>query len=254
MKLTRKQWVNLTAYRKWHQEGLSLWRLYRGFAWEIVAVLAMTAGGAVLCFIYGPTLYWAGLLLAGVGIGFFAQTLGYSLLTVAVWPIVDRITDWDRVDQLLNEVGSPPPRGINWLIVAGIGPILLGGLILVRDRTKLDVSVNKREVVTLSADEFLDEWEQGPEATTRKYATKDVDLTGEVTHVAEAQSGDYHLTLEGSKPHPSAPGIEVYFPEKPLATKARAYPIGSTMTVRVVMSQDPRSYPRLIAADIPSGK
>src|SRR5260370_15696786 len=144
MKLTWKQWRILTAYRKWHQSGLSLWRVYRSAGWRIVVPLAVAMGAAAFCFAYGGNVSWFGLVFVGIGFGFFARDFGSSLQSVAVWPVIDRVTDWDRVDQLLNEVGSPPPRGIPWITLAGTGMMLVGGFILVRaDRTKPGGSANK---------------------------------------------------------------------------------------------------------------
>ena len=105
MLVTRKQRLMLAVYRKYHRGGISLWRIYRLCGWRIAVVPVYFTLAAVLCFAYG--INWAGLLLVGFGAGAVLRDLAYFRRSVAVWPLIEEITDWDRVDQLFDDKASP---------------------------------------------------------------------------------------------------------------------------------------------------
>jgi len=101
-KLWRKALTNSLRH---HSEGASLGLLLRLW-WKnlLYGVIYFLAAGGLM---FAAGLASAGWFWLGVGAGFVLFTLSQFRVQLQLWPMWDRIIDWDRVRRLLDEGGDP---------------------------------------------------------------------------------------------------------------------------------------------------
>ena len=95
-----------------HEGGYTL-MLFLRWSWKLQALKAViflfaTAGAIVN---RGDALMRSAFVgVAGIGLGAMLRDFGFSRAQVKVWPLNDRIIDWDRVRMIASgtEVGDPP--------------------------------------------------------------------------------------------------------------------------------------------------
>ena len=68
-----------------------------------VAVGVVAVGWLVITL---STLEWAGWAICGVGLGSLLRDIGSRRRSIAVWPLLDAVVDWSRVEALLGEANS----------------------------------------------------------------------------------------------------------------------------------------------------
>ena len=89
----------LKTYTDWHANGIAVWKILRlyMYSWLLPGVLV----------VYGSTVLWdkrplqAGILL-GLLIGVVLRDIGNTRKVMIGWPLLDKIIDWNRVQELLG--------------------------------------------------------------------------------------------------------------------------------------------------------
>jgi hypothetical protein len=101
MHMTKYQRRTLDLYREMHTTfptmGKTLVRIARRFWWFVL-----------LCGAVSFLAYWNGWSLLSVAVlgylfGLVRRDITHARYTIHIWPVVDAITDWQRVDQLLED-------------------------------------------------------------------------------------------------------------------------------------------------------
>ncbi len=90
----------LVAYDEHHRRGMTVAGMYRGVGRRLVVSLVLVAVLIALAFTYSET--WVATLVLGMVVGAALRDLRTVLNNFKVWPLLDRITDWARVDELLE--------------------------------------------------------------------------------------------------------------------------------------------------------
>lgn len=99
MKHTRLQKAVLRLYWCYHTEGWRLGPYLRANALRWLLLLAIAAGAGWVAFHVAP---WVAALYAGMCLGAFLRDVGRLLQSRRLWPLVEDITDWRRVEQLIE--------------------------------------------------------------------------------------------------------------------------------------------------------
>lgn len=101
MKLTRiqKKFVNIVSRRRGTQVTLARKLLVRSRRWILLGVLS---GGAAFCFwqLGLPSLSF---IFTGFWLGGVLADFGWMLTGHRLWPVIQEITDWNKVDQLVGD-------------------------------------------------------------------------------------------------------------------------------------------------------
>jgi len=105
--LTSAQKRQLHTTLKFRTQPPTVWWFFRA-SWRVYAYLGILGGIGI------PALLWAGLplasaFLAGVLISAVVRDLKFFGRFVAGWPLSNEITDWNRVNELLNSSESAGP-------------------------------------------------------------------------------------------------------------------------------------------------
>lgn len=105
MKLQRQI---LTLYQEYHASPPSLFRLIRRNLGRYLLMLIPAAIAILLSYsIQRPSLGAFGL---GLVIGALLRDLGTFIRTIRIWPIIESVIDWDRVQALLKSEASSVVR------------------------------------------------------------------------------------------------------------------------------------------------
>ncbi|MDQ2807720.1 MAG: hypothetical protein M3Z04_12560 [Chloroflexota bacterium] len=103
MPLTHLQRATLMLYRAYHANaptvGGILRRLTKRYLIMLIVVVA-TLTVVTLTGSFSDALPWAGLLI-GLVSGAAARDLGYARIAVRVWPVLNQVLDWQKIDALL---------------------------------------------------------------------------------------------------------------------------------------------------------
>lgn len=107
MKTTRLQKAVLQLYWRYHTEGWRLGPYLRANALRWLLLLVIAVGAGWVAFHVAP---WVAALYVGMCLGAFLRDLGRLLQSRRLWPMVEQITDWQRVEQLVqaNAAASSP--------------------------------------------------------------------------------------------------------------------------------------------------
>jgi hypothetical protein len=99
MKLTRLQKRVLQIYWRYHVGGWALAPFLRANWWHwLFLVLYAVLGGWFLAQV-SP---WAAGLVVGLAMGAAARDVGRLIQSHRTWPLLHEITDWPRVEQLIQ--------------------------------------------------------------------------------------------------------------------------------------------------------
>ena len=99
MKITRLQKTVLQMYWRYHVGGWALGPVLRTNWWRwLLLVLYAVFGGWFLSQI---SQLGAGLVI-GLAVGAFSRDIGRLVQSYRTWPVVHEITDWQRVEQLVQ--------------------------------------------------------------------------------------------------------------------------------------------------------
>jgi hypothetical protein len=106
--------VNLTAhhrkllgnYRSYHTTAPTFGSLVRQHAAALAVLAGITAGGAYLAFHTWGWLFGLGCFAGGLGFGSLIRILRPLASFARLWPIIDHIVDWQKVDTLLDQETS----------------------------------------------------------------------------------------------------------------------------------------------------
>ncbi len=105
MPLTALQRTAFESYRTFRESPPTFWRLMahasRGFA---IVFIIFSLGSILL--LYLEVSESAGWFYAGLGVGLIWSNIKYFRFTVRIWPVLARVLDWQKIDDLLdgNEV------------------------------------------------------------------------------------------------------------------------------------------------------
>ena len=99
MKLTSLQKAVLQMYWRYHLGGWKRSPVLRSMWWRWLLLLVYAVLGGWL--LSGVSTGAAGLVI-GVAAGAFLRDIGRIVQSCRIWPAVHEITDWHRVEQLLN--------------------------------------------------------------------------------------------------------------------------------------------------------
>lgn len=105
MQLTREQRHALQSYRAYHQAGRPLWsRFARAMMLRAPLFAAIVAAGIGLIAwtTDATTTYALALLFVGSWLGTISDDTAHFLMTVRLWPVLDQVITWERVDELLD--------------------------------------------------------------------------------------------------------------------------------------------------------
>lgn len=99
MRVTRLQKAVLQMYWRYHVGGWALGPFFRANWWRwLLLVLYAILGGWFLA----QWSQWAAGLVLGLAAGAIFRDTGYLVKSYHAWPVVDEITDWQRVEQLVQ--------------------------------------------------------------------------------------------------------------------------------------------------------
>ena len=104
MPLTKAQRRVLTAYRSYHDEGRFRLLVFFGPTYTkamlVVVLLVVVLVWISLYVVGSPT---PAALVVGILLGRFVADLRSYSYTQAVWPALDRVIDWQRVGEVLDQ-------------------------------------------------------------------------------------------------------------------------------------------------------
>ena len=109
MALTKWQIKLLSFYQRHRTETPTIFAIIRRFlpSWTLITLMTFVA--SVLSVAQGWShVSW---LLVGLWFGVFCRDVGSIRGFFRSWPVWQRIIDWDRVDQLLDQTETPPKKG-----------------------------------------------------------------------------------------------------------------------------------------------
>lgn len=69
-----------------------------------LALGLLVLGGALVS---ATSMDWAGWILCGMGLGALLRDIGVRRRSVVVWPLLDAVIDWDRVERLAESLTEP---------------------------------------------------------------------------------------------------------------------------------------------------
>ena len=106
MKLTPLQQKLLKSYHCSHSAPPTIGRFIRR-NWAALALFAfLIVAGLYLAMSAWGLWFGVGCFAAGMGFGSLSRVLRQAACSVKIWPVVDQITDWSKVDSLLSEPPS----------------------------------------------------------------------------------------------------------------------------------------------------
>ena len=99
MPLTALQRTVLASYRTFRESPLTVWRLM-AFSSQSHAILfiVFSLGSIILYLEVSESAAW---VFAGGGLGAIARDLAHFRMRVRIWPVVKRVLDWQKIDDLL---------------------------------------------------------------------------------------------------------------------------------------------------------
>ncbi|QDT56713.1 hypothetical protein Pan44_47700 [Caulifigura coniformis] len=89
----------LRAYQKRHLLGMRFtdFALLMVRPWTVLGLIMLAAFAVVV-----PRLPEAGYFAIGIGVGGVLRDIGYFRRSKRIWSVVDAITDWQKVDELVG--------------------------------------------------------------------------------------------------------------------------------------------------------
>jgi len=107
MTLTALQKRCLESYLYLRGKPPTFWQVlsFRPRGWIPLLVCAIAS---VLCFAVDS---YVGMFFVGLTTGAFLRIMAQVRLNVGVWPVVEQVTDWDKVDEALREDAQPSTGG-----------------------------------------------------------------------------------------------------------------------------------------------
>ena len=140
MQLTKLEAVVLQRLHKYHTVAPTLGERLRAMSgWMITMLMVCGALGVVLARLHVPGIVF---LPAGVFLGALGRDIGSQRRFVKWWHVNREITDWNRVEQLLNDAKvavRPEARKtrVKWAMAVGLGAFAAAfGLVVVTDQAK----------------------------------------------------------------------------------------------------------------------
>jgi len=112
---TNLQNRNLELYAKYRNDRPCLRNLIAFNRARYYPIFVIMAIGVI--FLVLPDFHIFGIIIISMTAGVLIRDLGFFRHTVLIWPLVQEIIDWNKVDQLINKKseqdGPPndPPRG-----------------------------------------------------------------------------------------------------------------------------------------------
>lgn len=99
MSLSKVKYSLVQAYKRQHQHGVSLARFLYGnwLRWGIFSGAAASS-----YFLVVPSMPEFGWASIGLFLGAALRDIGHFRMVRRIWPMVDRITDWQKVDDLID--------------------------------------------------------------------------------------------------------------------------------------------------------
>ena len=106
--------VNLTAhhrkllgnYRSYHQTAPTFGSLLRQHAGALTILVGITVAGAYLALHSWGWTFGAGCFVSGLGFGSLVRIFRPLASFARLWPVIDHIVDWQKVDALLDQKKS----------------------------------------------------------------------------------------------------------------------------------------------------
>lgn len=110
MPLTALQRSVLERYRSFRESPPTLWRLMALSSRNLAILFIVVSVGSI--FLYLEASESASWLIAGFGVGAFLRDFGSFRTGVRIWPVIARVLDWQKIDDLLagREVVDSPDR------------------------------------------------------------------------------------------------------------------------------------------------
>ncbi len=96
----------LKIYRRYHVEAPRFGSLLRLSLPRLTSSL-IVFGGGVLFFRYIDWIQMSWFQM-GLGAGYLLTVLSSNDVFIKIWPMLQEIVDWNKVDAILGEVGEPP--------------------------------------------------------------------------------------------------------------------------------------------------
>ena len=101
MQLSRLQRRVLESYQEFHGEPPTIGKL---ISRSLVAHIAMLMGiGALLAIALAADLKYVAAGIAGAVIGVLSRDLCIFMRSVRIWPVLESVIDWEKVDELLDD-------------------------------------------------------------------------------------------------------------------------------------------------------
>jgi hypothetical protein len=109
MRLTPYQHDRLITYWMWRHKQPSRWDALNRVMPQLIASSFVIVSAGVLG-LYGwltdePFIAGVALLVFGFSSGSLWASIAYVMVTVDVWPLIEKITDWDKVAELRRGLG-----------------------------------------------------------------------------------------------------------------------------------------------------
>ena len=141
MQLTKLEAAVLQRLNKYHTVSPTLGERLRAMSgWMTMMLVVCVALGVVLARLHVPGIVF---LPAGIFLGALGRHIGSQRQYVKWWPINREITDWNRVEQLLNDAKfAPPPEQprktrVKWALAVGLCAFAAAfGIMVVTDQAK----------------------------------------------------------------------------------------------------------------------
>ena len=108
MPLTALQRTVLERYQSFRESPPTLWRLISLASSNLALLFIVVSVGSI--FLYLNASESASWLVAGIGVGCFLRDFGSFRAGVRIWPVISRVLDWQKLDDLLagQEVDDSP--------------------------------------------------------------------------------------------------------------------------------------------------
>jgi len=105
MRLTTQQLQQLKKMREFREVSPTIARYIR-LGWRAYAYLLVVGAAGIIFFLWAG---WpaASTFFAGMVLATFLRDLGWYRRMVNSWPLVHEITNWQRVDEILNQFHTP---------------------------------------------------------------------------------------------------------------------------------------------------
>jgi hypothetical protein len=92
-------------YLRYHKDGWSLAPFLRVNWWRWLLLLVLAGGVAWIAMPFWP---WVAGLVIGLCAGAFLRDIGRLQVSYRTWPVVEEITNWEKVKELLETYDRTP--------------------------------------------------------------------------------------------------------------------------------------------------